>query len=77
MEHLDGDLDAVVLGERGPVDLSAAPRPHGFAVEVGEDVGETVGAEVPLQRLLGLPPSVLSYPPLQSRQDLIRKLSNS
>ena len=31
MEHLDGDLDAVVLGERGPVDLSAAPRPHGFA----------------------------------------------
>ena len=71
MEHLDGDLDAVVLGERGPVDLRAAARPHGLAVKVGEDIGEAVGAEVPLQRLLGLPPAVMPYPPLQFRQDLI------
>ena len=47
MEHLDGDLDAVVLGERGPIDLRAATRPHGLAVKVGEDVGEAVVAKVP------------------------------
>ena len=76
MEHLDGDLDAVVLCERGPVDLRAAPRPHGLAVKVGKDVRQTVGAKVPLQRLLGLPPPVLSYPPLQLRQDLNRRLTN-
>ena len=70
MEDLDGDLDAVVLRERGPVDLRAAPRPDGLALKVGEDVAETVGPEVPLQRLLRLPPPVLPYPPLQFRQDL-------
>ena len=70
MEDLNGDLHAVVLSERGPVDLRAAPRPDGLALEVGEDVAEAVGPEVPLQRLLRLPPSVLPYPPLQFRQDL-------
>ena len=65
MEDFDGDLHAVVLRERGPVDLRAATRPDGLALEVGEDVCETVGPEVPLQRLLRLPPPVLSYPPLQ------------
>ena len=70
MEDLDGDLHAVVLRERGPVYLRAAPRPNWLALEVGEDVAEAVGPEVPLQRLLRLPPSVLPYPPLQFRQDL-------
>merc|ERR1719277_2404851 len=35
-----GNIHVVVLRERGPVDLRAATRPDGLALEVGEDVCE-------------------------------------